>query len=182
MKIEPHNVKTRASWLKKPFSDGAYRRWLIDEGSLTARLQSLYTAFHVKAIVQENAKPIVDEATLLKHKPVTVANVREVLLMDGQEALVYAHSVLPHNSLRGEWAKLGKLGNKPLGATLFSDPRVKRTPLSYKKLTKRHALYQKAVAYLPQAPTYLWARRSVFSLKCDKILVTEVFLPRLSGQ
>lgn len=179
MKIQPHNIKLRSNWLRKPFSVPACRSWLVDEGSLTARLQSHYSDFHVQTIGQQNAKPIVDEAGVLKRKQSTVANVREVLLMGNQQARVYAHSVLPHSSLRGEWAKLGRLGNKPLGATLFNDPRVQRTPLSYKKLTKHHDLYQKAVAHLPQAPTYLWARRSVFSLKCAKILVTEVFLPTL---
>ncbi|OYY49405.1 MAG: hypothetical protein B7Y48_06350, partial [Methylophilales bacterium 28-44-11] len=29
------------------------------------------------------------------------------------------------------------------------------------------------------APTFLWARRSVFYLNCVNILVTEVFLPTL---
>lgn len=182
MKIDPHNIQLRSNWLRKPFSALAYRSWLVDEGSLTARLQSGYADFHVETIAQQDAKPIVDEAAVLKRKQSTAANVRDVLLMGNQEALVYAHSVLPHGSLRGEWAKLGKLGNQPLGATLFRDPRVKRTPLSYKKLSKHHALYQQAVAHLSHPPTYLWARRSVFSLKCAKILVTEVFLPTIVGQ
>jgi len=182
VKIDPHNIQLRSNWLRKPFSASSYQSWLVDEGSLTARLQSGYADFHVKTIAQQDAKPIVDEAAVLKRKQSTAANVRDVLLMGNQKALVYAHSVLPHSSLRGEWAKLGKLGNKPLGATLFSDPRVKRTPLSYKKLSKHHALYRKAVVNLPQAPTYLWARRSIFSLKCAKILVTEVFLPTITDQ
>ena len=181
MKIDPHNIKLRSNWLRKPFSASAYRSWLIDEGSLTARLQSDYADFHVEAITQANAKPIVDETALLKRKPLSVANVRDVLLIGNQQVLVYAHSVIPHSSLRGEWVRLGKLGNKPLGAILFGNPRVKRTPLSYKKLAKHHALYRKAVVHLPQAPTYLWARRSIFSLNCAKILVTEVFLPTVGG-
>ena len=95
---------------------------------------------------------------------------------------MFAHSVLPRGSLRGAWNGLGRLGNKPLGATLFANPKVKRTPLSYKKLTPNHALYQHAIQYLTQKPSYLWARRSIFSLNCANIMVTEVFLPQLLAQ
>ena len=93
--------------------------------------------------------------------------------------MVYAHSVLPHRSLRGKWYKLGRLGNQPLGAALFKNMQVTRTPLSYKKLSNNHVLYQKAVKEIAHPPAYLWARRSVFHLNCANILVTEVFLPGL---
>jgi len=88
---------------------------------------------------------------------------------------VFAHSVLPHKSLRGRWLALSRLGNKPLGATLFANPRVKRTALSYKKLSRHHALYKHAAKGLNDKPPYLWARRSVFSLNCANIMLTEVF-------
>jgi len=101
------------------------------------------------------------------------------LLYGGQRPVVFAHSILPRKSLRGVWHGLGKLGNKPLGATLFANPRVKRTTLSYKKLSPNHTLYHHAVKYLTTKPASLWARRSVFSLNCATIMVTEVFLPNI---
>ena len=88
-------------------------------------------------------------------------------------------SVLPRASLSGAWQDLGKLGNKPLGTALFANPKIKRTPLEYKKLSRNHTLYQRATQHLINKPSYLWARRSVFSLNCATILVTEVFLPQL---
>lgn len=105
------------------------------------------------------------------------AQIREVLLFGHGEPVVFAHSVLPRKSLSGEWRSLGRLGNKPLGAVLFASPKVKRTPLSYKKLTANHALYQAAMPYMAAKPQYLWARRSIFSLNCASIMVIEVFLP-----
>jgi chorismate--pyruvate lyase len=104
--------------------------------------------------------------------------------MGDNQPVVFAHSVLPRASLKGAWNSLGRLGNQPLGATLFVNPRVKRTPLSYKKLSPNHALYQHATQHLTQKPEvrkppYLWARRSIFSLSCANIMVTEVFLPQL---
>lgn len=172
----------RSHWLRKPVLASSYRNWLINNTSLTARLQRRYPDFYVQPLSQHNAKPIKDEAALLKLKLSAITNVREVLLLGKARSVVYAHSVLPWSSLRGEWKKLGRLGSQPLGAALFSNPRVQRTPFSYKKISKNHTLYQKAVNHIDQAPTYLWARRSIFSLACAKILVTEVFLPGIQHE
>jgi chorismate lyase len=179
VKIHPHHKRLRSNWLRKPFSTWDYKGWLVDKASLTSRLQQRYADFHVQPLSQLRAKPIVGEADLLGFKHSKTMQVREVLLIGSHQPVVFAHSVLPAMSLRGGWCKLGKLGNKPLGAALFKNPRVIRTPLSYKKLSINDALYQKAVKYLTHPPTYLWARRSIFSLNCAKILVTEVFLPHL---
>jgi chorismate lyase len=175
----PHYIKLRSNWLKKPFSALAYQHWLVDEASLTGRLQRRYTDFNVLPQNVCLTKPMLEEAVLLRLKPRQYTLVREVLLMGNKLPVVFAHSVLPASSLRGAWKGLGRLGNKPLGAALFKNPKVIRTPLSYKKLSKNHALYQKAVKYLDGSPTYLWSRRSVFSLNCANITVTEVFLPNL---
>lgn len=126
------------------------------------------------------------------------ALIREVVLMSNNQPVVFAHSVLPHKSLRGVWRGLGKLGNQPLGAALFANPKVKRTPLEYKKLSRHHPIFIRvsrmnnqfqlgysarttlAVAeHVLNTQKVLWARRSVFSLNCAKILVTEVFLEQL---
>jgi len=179
VRIHPHYIKLGTNWLRKPFLTLAYQSWLIEKTSLTARLQRSYADFSVQPTSLKLTKPMQDEATLLRLKPQQNTLVREVLLMGDNQAVVFAHSVIPLASLRGTWRVLGKLGNKPLGAALFKNPRVIRTPLSYKKLSKNHELYQKAAKHLTAYPTYMWARRSVFSLNCANILVTEVFLPNI---
>jgi chorismate lyase len=179
VKIQQNRSHPRQQWLKKPMLSGAYRKWLVDTGSLTARLQQRYGKFAVKPVAVKYAKPIQDEAALLHLPAYKAALIREVLLIGNNQPVVFAHSVLPRASLRGTWNGLGRLGNKPLGASLFANPQVKRTPLRYKKLSPQHALYQHAVQHLNHKPAYLWARRSIFSLNCANILVTEVFLPQL---
>ena len=179
MKIQQNRSQSRLRWLKKPMLAKALQPWLIDNGSLTTRLQQRYINFSVKPVAVKYAKPIQDEAALLHLPAHKVALIREVLLMGNNQPVVFAHSVLPRTSLRGAWNGLGRLGNKPLGATLFANPKVKRTPLSYKKLSPHHRLFQHATAHLTIKPTHLWARRSVFSLNCARILVTEIFLPKL---
>jgi len=172
-----------AGWLKKPIMSGKYHAWLLNRGSLTFHLQKYYTKFSVKPLLNMYTKPLLDEiaplAILLQHKTL----IREVLLVGNQVPVVFAHSVLPRKSLRGGWLSLAHLGNKPLGAVLFANPKVQRTALSFKKLSPHHALYQRAARHLKysvdEKPAYLWARRSIFSLNCANIMVTEVFLPAL---
>ncbi len=169
----------KVNWLNSPILSGQLKPWLIDHGSLTSSLQQRYSDFKVQSVAMKFTKPIVDEAVLL-HVPAHKATlIREVLLFGGGQPVVFAHSVLPRSSLRGAWNGLGRLGNKPLGAALFANPQVKRSPLSYKKLSPHQVLYQKATQHLSDKPAYLWARRSVFRLNYATILVTEVFLPNL---
>ncbi len=173
-------LHSRYRWLERPFSSGLYHTWLIERSSLTARLQQRYHDFSVQTQLIQYAKPSQDETKALHLTPKDIALIREVLLRgNGGLPLVFAHSVLPLKSLHGAWRSLGKLGNKPLGAVLFANPKVKRTTLSYKKLSANHVLYQIATTYLTVSPAFLWARRSVFSLNEAQIMVTEVFLPNL---
>lgn len=180
MKILPASFYQRARWLSQPINSGAYRPWLIERGSLTKRLQSKTKCFHVKPLAVHDGLPYLDESILLGLVPHHQALLRDVMLMDDKQALVFAHSVLPHSSLRGVWRGLSRLGSKPLGAALFADPRVLRAPLQYKKIDKHHVLYQALAQQLDQLPSSLWARRSIFQLKSayqhQTIMVTEVFL------
>ena len=121
--------------------------------------------------------PLADESVPLGLRPQQQALLREVYLCCDGQPVVFAHSVLPRHSLRGEWQALRRLGAKPLGAALFTHAGVLRTPLSYRKLLPRHPLYRRAVSALRVAPPALWARRSVFMLRNNPILVTEIFLP-----
>jgi chorismate--pyruvate lyase len=105
------------------------------------------------------------------------ALLREVYLYCGERPLVFAHSVVSRTGLRGAWQSLGRLGNRPLGAALFANPRVRRMPLQFRKLDPQHELFRRAARVLAERPRRLWARRSVFCLRGKSLLVTEVFLP-----
>jgi len=179
VKILAKSLSPRSRWLKKPMNSGVYRYWLIDNGSLTRRLQLRCRDFRVKPIRLYNARSQVDEALLLNLSQRQTTLIREVYLYCSNRPVVFAHSVLPHKSLRGDWQGLGRLGNKSLGAALFKNPNVVRTVLEFKKLSNHHALYRRAVANLDSKPRALWARRSTFSLDGATILVTEIFLPQV---
>ena len=182
VKFRDNNLQSRQNWFIKPVLAGAIRPWLIDNGSLTARLKARYKRFAVKPVTVKYAKAIIDESALLHLPAYKTALIRDVFLMGNNQPVVFAHSVLPRASLRGAWHGLGRLGNKPLGATLFANPIVKRTQLTYKKLSCRHPISQRLAKQLKITPKALWARRSIFSLNSAKILVTEVFLPTILHQ
>lgn len=159
------------AWQTKPRAAGAYRHWLVMEGSLTQRLQSRCANFSVAGVRQRWIRPLPDEGAVLGLRHGQRALVREVWLQCGETPVVFARSVLPCSSLRGAWRKLGSLGARPLGAVLFGDERVSRYPLTFRKLSGYHPIS----CSIGQAG--LWARRSVFVRSGQAILVTEAFLP-----
>lgn len=169
------SVPRDREWKRAPVGAGPYRRWLIDRGSLTARLARRCEDLRVDVVFQGRQRVHNDERFVVPAH--AAALVREVLLRCGRTPVVFAHSVLRVRDLRGPWRGLIGLGNRPLGAALFADHRVSRYPLHCRRLGPGHRLYRKACTVLGKRPAQLWARRSLFVLGNSPILVTEVFLP-----
>lgn len=179
-----HQCAQREHWLQKPLVHGeklALHTWLVSVDSLTKKLKNRYTDFYVRPVRLAYSQPVLNEASILGLSSRQLVLVRDVLLYGQGHPVVFAHTVIPNQSLQGDWRVLGQLGSQPLGAALFANPKVMRRPLRYKKISQHHSLYQSAIQHLTISPSYLWARRSVFSLNCANILVTEVFLPDLLG-
>lgn len=165
-------------WRGRPAQGaGGYRRWLNDRGSLTQRIQERCARFAVRRLEQGLGRAFQDERKAADLRNGERALVREVYLYCGETPVVFAHSVLAQRNLRGPWRMLAGLGNRPLGTALFADPRIERTPLHFRKLNSRDALFRHACRVLTARPRQLWARRSLFRLRGRPILVTEVFLP-----
>lgn len=169
----------RHGWLKKPIGSRQYQPWLLDKASLTLHLKKRYKRFSVQNVKLSFDQPFNDELDMLCNLTQGNPLIRDVILLGNQQPIVFAHSILPKQSLRGAWYSLGKLGNKPLGEALFANPKVKRTKLMFKKINKHHALFQQIQKHLHIDEHYLWARRSSFHLNGANILVTEVFLPAI---
>lgn len=158
------------------------RHWLTGEGSLTARIRERCDRFSVQIVRQKFLRPCQDERAVLNMSSHEWAWVREVLLLADGVPVVFAHSILAQRHARGHWQMFARMGERPLGAALFADPRIARQPLRYRRLDARHPLYRMAshasgIAAAPATPATLWARRSVFSKAGQSLLVTEVFLP-----
>ncbi|XZG70000.1 chorismate--pyruvate lyase family protein [Chitinibacteraceae bacterium HSL-7] len=154
------------------------RPWLTARGSLTARLIAHFPAFNVRVTRQALALAHRDEWHAISlPRPGHKAALREVVLSSGTKPLVFAHSVTPMPALKGGFHLLGRTGSRPLGALLFADPTIRRSPLEWARIDRRHPLWHLARAATGQLPDRLWARRSRFRSGRDWLMVTEVFLP-----
>lgn len=153
--------------------------WLHDTGSLTQRIQHRCAKFSVSNTMSGLSRIARDESALLGLTPQQLAWSREVFLYADDQPVVFAHSTCALLHLRGAWAEVRHLGNQSLGGVLFSHPQVVRQPLHYKALHRHHPLYRRAAAVLPHTTGRLWARRSLFYLHNNPILVTEIFLPEI---
>jgi len=136
-------------WLPRAaLAEAPLRGWLIDTGSLTARIRARCDAFSVEVLGQRRARAHVDEAHLIGVAGAERAIVREVVLRCRDTPLVYAHSVLAQRHVRGPWRLVCGLGARPLGAVLFADRTIERRPLAYRRLGVHHPLYCAATRVL----------------------------------
>ncbi|QID16749.1 chorismate lyase [Nitrogeniibacter mangrovi] len=172
-------------WLSRPpraTVAARLRPWLVDPHSLTARIRARCGDFHVAVVRQALVRPHADEAAALGLAARERAWLREVWLLADGVPVVYARSVLARRHLRGPWRLFQGIGARPLGAALFSDPRIERQPLHCARLDGRDARYHRLVTLLNgrvALPPALWARRSAFRLRGRSLLVSEIFLPTI---
>lgn len=153
--------------------------WLMDSGSLTARLIARSSGqFKVQLVRQIIGLPSRNECHVLGMKRPTLALIREVILCGKGDPWVFARSILPLASLTGQLRHLRKQGTRPLGAFLFSQPQLTRSAIAVAQISRDHA-------YVPGdlvGDQLLWGRRSVFYLQQKPLLVSEVFLPAFAAQ
>ncbi len=175
---------TEPAWLeatrgRRGIPENRYN-WLSDEGSLTRRVVAACPGeFKVRVISQAWGRPAYSEQQMLERPVSEIALIREVELCCNDRPWVFARTLIPVSSLRGRARRLGNLGDKPLGALLFSDPTTIRQAIQFARLSARHALFHAATAHLRTRPGELWGRRTLFRYAGKPILVNEIFLPAI---
>ena len=156
----------------------ALQNWLLDEGSLTAKLVKLsHGHFRVEVLRQVFGRVALNEAQALGIDPHQLCLIREVILRGQGQPWVFARSVFPVSSLTGSLRHLRKQGSRSLGAFLFSQPHLVRSPIALSLISRHHA-------YVPEnllGDAQAWGRRSIFSIDNKPLLVSEVFLPGFPG-
>jgi chorismate--pyruvate lyase len=152
----------------------ALREWLANPGSLTARLIDKSAGkFDVMVLRQVIGRPSPNECAALGIRTSDLALIREVILRGNARPWVFARSLLPLSSLTGDLRHLRKQNNRPLGAFLFSQPHLTRSPLEVARILPEQSYVPPELSDL----RVLWGRRSVFRLHGKPLLVSEVFLP-----
>jgi len=153
--------------------------WLLESGSLTRRVIHACGegCFRVRLLHQGWGTPLNSERRLLRSRRGVIMLIREVELLCDGVPWVFARTLIPATSLQRAVRRLTQLGEKPLGAVLFSDPRVSRGVTQVARLQPRHPLFQAACDHLDTLPDALWGRRTLFALAGRPLLVNEIFLP-----
>lgn len=152
--------------------------WLLDTASLTQRLMARCAdQFSVQVLEQGWARPMQNESLALGVRRSNVSLIRQVKLLCGNQPLVFARTVIPKSTLTGKQRHLAHLGNKPLGAVLFSDSNMKRGEVEIASIVPGQKLFDTATSELKKKPEMIWGRRSVFYLSGKPLLVSEIFLP-----
>lgn len=150
------------------------RHWLLDQGSLTAKLQDVSDGeFQVQILFQGVARPAPSERSTLGLGAGQCALVREVVLKGLGQPWVFARSLIPLSSLKGRLRQLRQLDSRPLGGFLFAQPDLIRGGMQISRIRPE----QDYVPSLLQGNDVLWGRRSAFWLEDKPLLVSEVFLP-----
>lgn len=160
--------------LPSPGPSRVLREWLTEPDSLTARCLRHCQVFRVRVVRQGMLTPLADETGRAR------LPVREVVLECDGVPVIFAHSVLStvRSGRLGRW--FSRLGSRSLGSLLFTHPGFQRGPIEYLRIDRHHPLFRQVTGLAPEADS-LWGRRSRHSLGQDSVLVTEIFLPAITG-
>ncbi len=135
--------------------------------------------FQVQVLNQETALPLPDESTLLGSAADEPAMVRLVLLRCYGIPWVFARSVIPKTTIAFADNSLANIGNRPLGAYLFSHPLIERVSMEFAELLSDSPFWKSLSNHPSLVSETVWARRSLFTIGTHPLLVNEVFLPEL---
>jgi chorismate--pyruvate lyase len=159
----------------------ALHGWLLDPSSLTRRMERCCPLdFRVQPLCQCWQRPLPDECRMLAMDLRQLALVREVHLLCGDQPWVFARTVIPRGTLAGKHRRLARLGTRPLGALLFSDRRLQRGQVAIARASPGRLPFGAALGLLEAGQEELWARRSLFLLDAQPLLVSELFLPAIT--
>jgi len=144
--------------------------WLLEPGSLTARLKNTGHAFQLQLVQQDM---VTLPAFLQQRWASTTGLLREVVLCLEQRPCIYAQSFIPASTVE-VLQPLANLGEMPLGHYIFTQPQLSRSPIEL--------AFFPAGLMLPGlgAQPGLWSRRSYFTLSQHELLVQELYLPALT--
>lgn len=141
--------------------------WLFCAGSLTLKLKQHCQQFRLE-LINECWQELPDFLQQQWQQPRGLQ--RDVILWCDGRACVYAQSWLPESTLL-QLEPLARLGSQPLGEYIFQHHSLQRGEIELALLPVGMRL-----PVLGEQPQ-LWARRSVFSVQQQPLLVQEIFLP-----
>lgn len=140
-------------------ADNHYYPWLTKPQSLSVAMKQLCKELTVEVFSQKLGGASAEEQALLNIQEDN-SLIREIYLCGDGKRWSYGRVIVPNAVYLKRQYDFDTLGDRPLGETLlFGRLNVTRSVFEYTNIDTQ------------------WARRSVFDLAGDKIIVMEMFLP-----
>ncbi len=156
------------------------RDWIGLRSSMTARIHAVAdTRIDVEVLRQATGRLHDDERPFFTDQPGRYGTVREVCLSADGVPLLMARTVLTSRRLR-DHPTIRELGNHALGSLLFAGG--KASPWTAREMIHLDAhspLFALVRRRHRGVQARYWARRTLFWLFDEPLLVTEIFLPDL---
>lgn len=166
----------QAAWHLPP----RVRDWVLLQTSMTARIQQVVGApISVEVLRQATGRLHDDERHFFTAPPARHGTVREICLSARGVPLLIARTALTSRRLQ-EHPTIRGLGNQALGSLLFAGGRA--SPWRSREMIHLQAdspLFALVRQRHRGVQSGYWARRTLFRLFGEPLLVTEIFLPEL---
>ncbi|WP_027707292.1 chorismate--pyruvate lyase family protein [Zooshikella ganghwensis] len=154
------------------------KHWLTHPGSLTEQLAKHFNSkVSVHLHRQQWLTATKEEQQYLVITPDTLTNIREITLFVRQQPCILARTVIPKETLSGNYQDLLTIKEQPLGHFLFGNANIIRLPQF--ELTTLKTADLPIQHDLPLPSEQVWGRRSRFLLSQKPLMITEYFLPFL---
>lgn len=142
--------------------------WLTKPYILSHALKRVCKHFTLQLLAQGFAEAPLDDKTLIESYYIQSSGflcfVREVQLLGDGLPLTYGRVTIPDETYHRHYDLFSTLDDKPIGEKmLYGNPDVRRSAFEY--------------AFLPEKNR--WGRRSVFFIKEDPLLITELIEPTI---
>ncbi|RBW45102.1 chorismate--pyruvate lyase [Psychromonas sp. B3M02] len=173
------NIASSASWQEAsyvPDCSEPILAWLLDESSLTKKLEQHCRHFHVE--VRQQVTTSTEQTPLSTYfTDAQQVLVREVFLHCDHTAHVFAQTEIPEQTLSDEQQNLAEIGSESLGRLLFQNSSLVRGKIEIAEFKPGSLIHQLCQTLSQHCEHSLWARRSLFYIENKPLLVSEVFLP-----
>lgn len=178
-----HNTRLQWRSLREFHSEYSGKNipsWLLDKGSMTQHLRGCCADLKIQVLSHSSGSPLLHENRILGVSPRRYALIREINMLCDGVICIFGRTIIPPRTLIGKGCVLKHLGEKPLGAILFSDPALKRGEFEI-AFAKPDPCYFKSLKNPKNSlGNFFWARRSIFYFYGKPLLLMEIFAPIMS--
>lgn len=161
------------------------RFWLCEPDCLTAELRKHYADVHIVLVSMDFGPIYIDEANYLApHHSSKNFLVRQTHLACQNGLLTFARVIIPEQTYTASQQAFDTLGTQPIGENmLYGQHHIKRSGFECALITPdQWASIPALSAAMPQdnRPSSLGARRSIFFIDSNPLLISEYYLPMVA--